>query len=85
MDNEYKGAGNVLFEKKNHTIIDTMRVGKDFCKIPGNFMYDDYKYPKLDELYYKLFNKHFENQHNAMADIEATLECYKELIKLNLV
>lgn len=79
-----KGVGNVLFEKKNHTIIDTMRVGKDFCKIPGNFMYGDYKYPKLDELYYKLFNKHFENQHNAMADVEATYECYKELLRLGI-
>lgn len=80
-----KGKGNVLFEKKKHKVIDTMRIGKDLCKIPGNFMYGGYKYPKLDELYYKLFNKHFENQHNAMADIEATFECYKELVKLNMI
>lgn len=80
-----KGLDNVLFEKAKQTVVDTMRIGKDLCKMPGSFMYGGYKYPKLDELYYKLFNKHFENQHNAMADIEATFECYKELVKLNLI
>ena len=60
-----------------------MRLGKDICKIPGNVIYGGYKYPKLGELYYKLFNKHFNNQHNAMADVEATYECYKELLNFS--
>ena len=80
-----KGLENVLFDKKEHTIVDTMRMGKDVCKIPGNVMYGGYKYPKLDELYYKLFNVHFENQHTAMADVEATYECYKELLKISKI
>ena len=29
-------------------------------------------------------NKHFDNQHNAMADVEATYECYKELLRLGI-
>lgn len=80
-----KGLENVLFNKKEHTIIDTMRLGKDICKIPGNVIYGGYKYPKLGELYYKLFNKHFNNQHNAMADVEATYECYKELLNYLII
>lgn len=39
------------------------------------------KWPKLGELYQFLFNKDIENQHNAFADIKATLECYDELKK----
>ena len=79
-----KGIDNALFEKKEYSLIDTMRLGKDVCKIPRSYIYGDYKYPKLNELYYKLFNKHFDNQHNAMADVEATYECYKELLRLGI-
>ena len=39
------------------------------------------KWPKLYELYQFLFNKSFDNQHNALADIRVTLECYAELKK----
>ena len=68
-----KGIENVLFNKEKPYLYDTMVRGK-------SIMYD-LKYPKLNELYYMLFNKHFDNQHNAMADIEATYECYKELLR----
>lgn len=78
-----KGMGNALFEKKKHSIIDTMKMGMNICKIPNlsfnTRMSQPYKYPKLDELYYKLFNKHFDNQHDSMADIQATHDCYYEL------
>lgn len=40
-----------------------------------------YKYPKLNELYYKLFHRNFENAHNAFSDVLATIECFKELKK----
>lgn len=56
----------------------TMRNSVDFCKIPGNF---GYKYPKLSELYAKLFGEDFKNAHDACADILATLKCYYELKK----
>tara|TARA_B100000900_G_C20593152_1_gene722354 strand:+ start:1335 stop:1967 length:633 start_codon:yes stop_codon:yes gene_type:complete len=35
------------------------------------------KPPKLDELYYKLHNKHIENAHNAYNDTKACAECYQ--------
>ena len=78
-----KGVENALFTKKNHNVVDTMKMGMNICKIPNlsfhTRMSQPYKYPTLDELYYNLFNKHFDNQHNAMSDIQATYDCYYEL------
>jgi DNA polymerase III epsilon subunit-like protein len=44
-----------------------------------------YKWPTLQELYVKCFGKDFENAHNAMADIEATVRCYFELRKHKII
>lgn len=78
-----KGIENALFKKKKHIVIDTMKMGRNICKIPNLSFHTRLslpnKYPKLDELYYKLFNKHFNNQHNAMADVQAAYDCYYEL------
>lgn len=49
--------------------------------INGKFLMKQRKYPKLIELYKFLFDKEFENAHNAMNDIIATCECYKKLLK----
>jgi len=43
------------------------------------------KWPKLIELYNKLFDKDFENAHDAMADILATRECYFKLRSLEII
>lgn len=75
-----KGIENALFEKKKHIVIDTMKMSRNICKTPNlSFHTRLNKYPKLDELYYKLFNKHFNNQHDAMADVQAAYDCYYEL------
>lgn len=78
-----KGIENALFTTKNHNVVDTMKMGMNICKTPNlsfhTHMSQPYKYPKLDELYYKLFNKHFNNQHDAMADVQAAYDCYYEL------
>ena len=39
------------------------------------------KNPKLGILYSHLFGKDFDNAHDAMADIEATKDCFVELAK----
>lgn len=39
------------------------------------------KWPKLGFLYTHLFDEEFENAHDAMADIEATKNCFVELAK----
>jgi len=41
----------------------------------------DKKRPKLKHLYCHLFGKEFEHAHDAMADIEATKDCFVELAK----
>lgn len=78
-----KGIENAFFKKKKHIVIDTMKMGSNICKIPYLSFHTRLsmpnKYPKLDELYYKLFNKHFNNQHDAMADVQAAYDCYYEL------
>lgn len=60
--------------------IDTMVEWTNYCEIPGRWL--AYKWPKLEELHIKLFNKNFENAHDAMADIIATKDCFFEMKKL---
>lgn len=62
--------------------LDTMLMSTNFCQIPGPY---GYKWPKLSELHTKLFNKEFDNAHNAFADIEATAKCFFELVKIGVI
>lgn len=59
--------------------IDTKDEGTNFCKIPGN---RGYKWPTLSELHWKLFDKGFEDAHDAAADVEATTRAFLELVRL---
>lgn len=63
-------------------VIDIMKESINHCKIPG---YNGYKYPKLQELYRCLFGKDFENAHDSLADIKATLECFNELKRKGII
>ena len=40
------------------------------------------KWPTLQELHTHLFNEGFEDAHDAMADVMATVKCYRELIQI---
>lgn len=58
----------------------TMKTSTKYCAIPNpNTYFGGYKWPSLQELYQKLFNRSFEDAHDALADITATKECYFEL------
>jgi len=65
------------------TCIDTMMLTIDFVGAcfpdgtPG-------KYPKLEELYFKLFSDTFP-AHNSMQDVFALKKCYYELIKQDII
>ena len=63
----------------------TMEASTDFCAIPSNSMKSKYMFPRLDELYCKLFGRTFANAHDALADITATKECYFELRKRGVI
>ena len=57
---------------------DTMTSTRDLCRLPGRL--GGYKAPKLAELHMFLFNKMFDNAHNALNDVLATGACLQELI-----
>ncbi len=64
---------------ENMIRFDTMKLGKDICQIDNGF--SDFKYPKLSELYYYLFNESLNSFHNADLDVFITSKCYKENYK----
>lgn len=64
------------------TKICTMRETIEFCNLPGSH---GLKFPKLAELYYKLFAKNFDNAHDAKADIDATAECFWSLKQRGII
>ncbi len=72
---------NAFLAKRNFCTMKNKNV-IDFCKIPGNY---GYKWPKLDELYYKLFKTRIIDAHDASIDIQSTAKCFWELLKLGVV
>lgn len=70
---------NSLSSKKKFC---TMKSTKEFCAISNSY---GYKFPTLQELYYKIFKNPFTGAHNALADINATAKCFWELKKMNKV
>lgn len=75
-----KNLNNVLDIKRK---ICTMKSSVSYCAIPNQ--YGKYKWPKLEELHKKLFNKNFDNAHNALADIQATADCFWKLKALKVI
>lgn len=64
----------------------TMRSSTDFCAIPNsNSYYGGYKWPSLQELYRKLFNRSFDDAHDALSDVTATKECFFELKRRGVI
>jgi len=72
-----------LYKYQPKQVICTMKTTVDFCKLEWNG--NRYKYPKLWELHKKLFNEYFIGAHDAMVDVEATLKCFLELEKRNIL
>jgi DNA polymerase-3 subunit epsilon len=60
----------------------TMVSSVNHCAINGPY---GYKWPKLTELHYKLFNTSFNGAHDAMADITATIKCFWEMRRRGLI
>ena len=72
---------NQLLNKK---VLDTCTENTaNVCKLPGGKS-GKFKFPTLVELYENLFNKQFENAHNASADVEANAMVFFELIRQKL-
>ena len=55
----------------------------NYCSIPN---YDGrLKFPKLTELYKKLFDYDIEQKHNAESDALLTAKCFKELLDKGII
>lgn len=70
---------NREFEYNPKQVLCTMKQTVDFCALLWNW--SKYKYPKLWELYKKLFWEYFTWWHDAIVDVEATLKIFIELYK----
>ncbi|MCE3225978.1 MAG: polymerase subunit alpha [Bacteroidetes bacterium] len=72
------GLPNVL---ENRAFIDTKNdQTTEYCAIPGG-RGGKFKWPTLTELHQKLFNKGFDEAHNAAFDVAATTKVFFEIIK----
>jgi len=60
----------------------TMKSTTEFCALGG---YKGNKYPKLEELYEKLFDKTIVGQHDALNDVRATSACFWNLKDLGII
>lgn len=70
---------NPLEEKRS---ICTMKISVNFCKLPGNY---GFKWPKLNELFFKLFEKEMGAAHTALQDISNTQMCFHELVTRGVI
>jgi DNA polymerase III epsilon subunit-like protein len=85
-------SGLATLEKLSKNAICTMRIGTKVCKLPPTNsmkkfkgLRNKYKSPTLEELYKHLFNKTFSGAHDAMADVMATLDCLRELVRRGVI
>ena len=72
-------------EEKKWNTLDTMsEKSANFCQITGG-RFGKFKFPKLTELYAKLFGNEFSEAHNASVDVAATARCFFELLRLKII
>lgn len=81
-DEKIVGAEFIRNNRPNHLDgkrkICTMQSSTDFCALPGPY---GFKWPKLEELHYKLFRTNFADAHDASVDIRVTAKCFWELMR----
>jgi DNA polymerase-3 subunit epsilon len=65
-------------EKREVGILCTKKTTTDLLQLPGHY---GFKWPTLQELHRYLFGCEFEGSHDALSDVQATLNCYNELAK----
>jgi DNA polymerase-3 subunit epsilon len=73
-----------LLESNDRGSFCTCVATRDLLKLPSKKA-NDYKYPKLTELYKWLFEEDYQGQHTAMGDLTATAECYYALKRRQLI
>lgn len=75
---EFKKIVSKLVEQKK--LICTMQLGKDICRIPFQNNVNNFKFPKLEELYEHFYNKKPTGVlHNSIVDCRVLMECFKKM------
>jgi DNA polymerase III epsilon subunit-like protein len=85
-DHPVLGAEMMRYKKRAGHIpvkVCTMRESTSFCDIKN--ARGGIKWPKLEELHQVLFRENFDNAHDALADVSATVRCAKELHSLGVL
>ncbi|MCR9153331.1 MAG: DNA polymerase III subunit alpha [Bacteroidetes bacterium] len=86
-DNNVLGCEYLRLEQKNllegKKVLDTGEETREYCQLPGG-RGGQFKMPKLEELYEKLFGHKFAEAHNAAADVEATARSFFEALRLGI-
>jgi DNA polymerase III epsilon subunit-like protein len=77
------GKGDLAVTITEFPSVCTMRASKEFCGAVNDK--GQVKFPRLAELYCKIFGKEPEKQHDAMGDVRATAAAYFHLRELMLV
>lgn len=62
----------------------TMRGTTEFCKLP-KMKGSGYKWPKLAELYYILFEEDLIDAHGALVDVQTTAKCFFKLKEQGII
>lgn len=63
----------------------TMLESVEYCQIPNYKTGKGYKWPRLSELYVKLFGREFIDTHSALSDVMATKECFFGLREIGII
>ena len=63
--------------------IDTKDESTEYVGIPNGR--GGFKWPSLGELHWKLFDRGFEDAHDAAADVEATTRAFLELVRMGII
>ena len=83
--NKIKNSFDII---KNINEYCTMKNSINLCKLENPYYPDSYKFPKLSELYFHLFNENPENLHNSWFDVLITFRCFYKIYfdkELNLL
>lgn len=81
-----RDKANEWYCKEGRGFFCTMKASTDICKIPptGKMLsagYNKFKNPKLEEAYEFFFGKKPDVTHDAMADVNSTVDIFFELVK----
>ena len=84
LEHDYKIASR-LFPFHGMTQVCTMKLSTTWCRLPKLNNTSGFKYPQLQELHYRLFGEAFDGAHDALADTQACMRCYFELVDLGVI